>query len=133
MPTYLFTNDHHLGFTNVTTLLYPPGGDTLLRYACMFTDYDNDGKPDLYVSNYYLERDELWHNNGDGTFTNVIADKGIDLNSQGGSGHGTGVDWADYDNDGDLDLLLPMLAHPQYMQLYDHQSTTIYRNDGPPN
>jgi hypothetical protein len=55
----------------------------------------------------------------------------MDINSSG-SNHGTGGFWADYDNDGDMDLLLPQFAHPDFVVQYDHRGTTIYRNEGAP-
>lgn len=127
-----FINDKSLGLIDSSILFYPPLSNGHRSRGSMWADYDNDGDPDLYVSNYYLERDELWQNNGNGTFTNVIAAKGIDINSQGGSSHGTGVDWYDYDNDGDMDLLVSQFAHPRFVVPYDHRGTTIYRNEGPP-
>ena len=60
-------------------------------------DYDNDGFPDLYVTNY--GRSVLYHNNGNGTFTDVTDRAGV-ANHQWGM---TPV-WVDYDNDGYLDL-----------------------------
>src|SRR5258705_2495965 len=63
-------------------------------------DYDNDGRPDLYVSNYGVSR--LYHNNGDGTFTDVAEKLGVARN-----GWSTGASWGDYDNDGRLDLFVP--------------------------
>ena len=65
-------------------------------------DYDNDGYPDLFIAN--VGPNALYHNNGDGTFTDVIAGSGLDvkppdtLSVQGA--------WLDYDNDGRLDLIL---------------------------
>ena len=62
-------------------------------------DYDNDGRPDLFVSNS-LGRSQLFHNNGDGTFTEVGRDAGIDM-----YGLGSICYFIDYDNDGWLDIV----------------------------
>jgi hypothetical protein len=63
-------------------------------------DYDNDGQPDLYVSNYGVSR--LYHNNGNGTFTDVAEKLGVAR-----KGWSTGATWGDYDRDGRLDLFVP--------------------------
>ena len=133
LPNYLYLNNQDFTLTDITTTLYPTQNQNLRRTrASQFVDYNDDGLVDLYVTNYYLERDEFWQNNGNLNFTNIIAAKGIDSNATG-SNHGTGVSWADYDNDGDMDLLLPQFAHPAYAVLYDHRGTTIYQSSGPPN
>src|SRR5205807_438994 len=67
-------------------------------------DYDNDGWPDIYVSNYGKNR--LYHNNHDGTFTDVAEKSGVAL-----GGWSTGATWGDYDRDGLLDLFVPGYVH----------------------
>ncbi len=77
-------------------------------------DYDNDGWPDLFLVNLAgpitLSPDSLrrspahcalYHNNHDGTFTDVSAQAGVDLRIWG-----MGAEWGDYDNDGHLDLVV---------------------------
>ncbi|MDQ1590085.1 MAG: enediyne biosynthesis protein [Pyrinomonadaceae bacterium] len=63
-------------------------------------DYDNDGRPDLYVSNYGVSR--LYRNNGDGTFTDAAEKLGVAR-----KGWSTGATFGDYDRDGRLDLFVP--------------------------
>ena len=66
-------------------------------------DYDGDGLPDLYVTQY--ARSILYHNNGDGTFTDVTAKAGL-----AAPGWSTSAVWFDYDNDGRLDLFVCRFA-----------------------
>jgi enediyne biosynthesis protein E4 len=74
-------------------------------YCCSFSDYDNDGDPDLFVGNINDTQDPvtivLYRNNGDGTFEDVTAKLGM-------SRKGTDIScfWGDIDNDGDQDLFL---------------------------
>lgn len=128
LPNYFFQNNKNGGFTAKSGLCttFSPRRSR----GCAFIDFDDDGDLDLYVTNYYQEQDELYENKGDLVFTNIIDSKGIDKFSKDGkdySNHGTGVDWYDFDNDGDLDLLLPQFAHPLNLS-FGFQGTTIYRN-----
>src|SRR6266404_6230821 len=66
-------------------------------------DYDNDGRPDMYVTNFGVSR--LYHNNGNGTFTDMAEKLGVAR-----KGWSTGPSWGDYDGDGRLDLFVPGYA-----------------------
>ena len=68
--------------------------------AVSWGDYDNDGFPDLFVTNFN-RNDFLYRNNGNGTFSKVTTGPVV---TSGGAGEGSA--WADYDNDGDLDLFV---------------------------
>ena len=127
-PNYMFINDGKGGFKLAGGLCQTVNNRR--SRGCQFVDYDNDGDLDLYVTNYYQEPDELWENKGDLVFVDVAKQKAIDVftkDNKEWSNHGTGVDWYDYDNDGDMDLLLPQFAHPLNAS-YGFRGTTIYRN-----
>ncbi len=66
-----------------------------------WVDYDNDGWLDLFVANAVVEDNDLYHNNGDGTFTAITSGAVV---SDGG--HSVGVAFADYNNDGYMDLAI---------------------------
>ncbi len=74
--------------------------------GAQWTDIDDDGRPDLFLANAY-GADQLWRNNGDGTFTNQWGRSASAGDHAAGS---IGGDWADHNNDGTLDLLLPTAA-----------------------
>ena len=100
----LFRNNHDGTFTDVTE----KAGVTNDRWGlgCAVGDYDNDGWPDLYVTN--LGNNRLYHNNRDGTFTDVAEKAGVALDEGSGTvafDH-TGATFGDYDGDGRLDLFV---------------------------
>lgn len=86
-------------FTNITTRAGLDLPDAI-SVGCAFADYDNDGRPDLYVTTV-RHGNHLYHNEGGGTFTDVTAHAGV-----GYVGHSSGAAFFDYDGDGRLDLLL---------------------------
>ena len=94
----LLHNNHDGTFTDVTD----KAGVANERwgFGVAVADYDNDGWPDIYVSNFGKNR--LYHNNHDGTFTDLAEKAGVAL-----GGWSTGPTWGDYDHDGRLDLFVP--------------------------
>jgi len=91
----LYHNNRDGTFTDVTERSGAFG--TAYGMGVAVGDYDGDGLPDLYVTQY--PRNVLYHNNGDGTFTDVTEKAGV-----AAPGWTTSAVWFDYDNDGRLDL-----------------------------
>jgi enediyne biosynthesis protein E4 len=98
----LFHNNHDGTFTDVAA----KAGVTNDRwgFGVAIADYDNDGWPDIYVTNWGKNR--LYHNNHDGTFTDVAEKAGVQVGDWS-----TGATWGDYDGDGRLDLFVPGYVH----------------------
>ena len=134
-----FRNNGDGTFTDVTT--QTGTGDTRWGTSCAFIDYDNNGFLDLYVTNYVKyaiesdqvcmdkgvrvycdprlyegELDILYHNNGDGTFTDMTESAGF----SGATGRGLAIAWGDYDDDGDMDVYIANDADQNF----------LYRNNG---
>lgn len=134
LPDFLYHNNGDGTFSNVTQNagIEPPFGEDRAGRGVNWGDYDNDGDLDIYVSNYRLQENFLFRNNGDGTFTNVAAALGVaGVENDGWWGHTIGSEWGDYDNDGDLDLVTANLAHPRYIAFSN--KTMLYENTGSPN
>ncbi|HWG59026.1 MAG TPA: CRTAC1 family protein [Candidatus Acidoferrales bacterium] len=93
----LYRNNRDGTFTDVTAKAGVPGNAYGMGVAV--GDYDGDGLPDLFVTQY--PNSILYHNNGDGTFTDVTAKAGV-----AAPGWSTSAAWFDYDNDGRLDLFV---------------------------
>jgi len=132
LPSYVLMNNQKNDFVDESNRIYPPNHVFRRSSASQFGDFDNDGDLDLYVANYYLERDELYQNDGTGHFTDIAPQKKIDINKLGGSMHGRGVSMVDYDNDGNLDIMVARIAHSRFVKDYDHQGSALYHNTGPP-
>ncbi len=83
-------------------------------------DFDGDGWPDLYVANDG-QANNLWINRRDGTFSDEALLAGCAVNGRGKAEGSMGVDAADFDGDGDLDLFMTHLVA---------ETNTLFRNDG---
>jgi hypothetical protein len=142
-PNVLYHNNRDGTFTDVTAAAGVAGGPREWSTSTGFLDVDRDGKLDLYVVNYLDYRlednpycglrkdgyrmyclptlfdgtaDRLFHNNGDGTFTDVSRQAGI----ANPAGKGLGVTFCDFDRDGDPDIYVAN----------DMVRNFLYRNNG---
>ncbi|HKS82405.1 MAG TPA: CRTAC1 family protein [Candidatus Acidoferrales bacterium] len=97
----LYHNNRDGTFTDVTLRAGVPGNAYGMGVAV--GDYNRDGFPDMYVTQY--PRNILYRNNGNGTFTDVTEKAGL-----AAPGWGTSAVWFDYDNDGQLDLFVCRFA-----------------------
>jgi enediyne biosynthesis protein E4 len=96
----LYRQNRDGSFTDVTEQAgLANAGDGNYGMGVAVGDYDNDGFPDLYVTSY--GKNILYHNNGDGTFTDVTAKSGV-----AAGGWSVSAGFFDYDNDGKLDLFV---------------------------
>jgi len=128
----LYRNEGNGFFTDVT-FQAGLGGPSLpfVSWGTEFLDYDNDGWKDIFVATghvypqvdlydfgtTYKERNQLYHNNGDGTFTEVTDQAGPGMQVEKVS---RGAAFGDYDNDGDIDVLVLNMG----------DTPTLLRNDG---
>jgi hypothetical protein len=132
----LYRNNGDLTFTDVTEAAGVRGHSYGMGVAV--GDYDNDGRPDLYLTNF--GPNILYHNNGDGTFTDVTAKAGV-----AGGGWSASAAFVDYDHDGWLDVFVTRYlqwdfennpfcgpkerrgyCHPEEFELITH---LLYRNN----
>lgn len=98
----LYLNQQDGTFIDVT--LSSGTSDTQMNMGAVFFDYDNDGDQDLYLSHDSDQANILYQNDGKGQFTDVSEAAGVNY-----EGQGMGVDAADFNNDGYLDLYITNL------------------------
>jgi len=126
---------HPDNYDGVTNMLYHNNGDGTFTdvsakagianpvgkgLGVAFADYDDDGYTDIFVANDSVQC-FLYHNNGNGTFTEVGLLAGVGYNEDGKTFAGMGADFSDYDNDGRPDIVVTDLSNERYM---------LFRNNG---
>ena len=126
---------HPDNYDGVTNILYHNNGDGTFTdvsakagianpvgkgLGVAFADYDDDGYTDIFVANDSVQC-FLYHNNGNGTFTEVGLLAGVGYNEDGKTFAGMGADFSDYDNDGRPDIVVTDLSNERYM---------LFRNNG---
>jgi len=92
-------------------------------------DYDNDGWPDLLFSND-TQPNKLYHNNGNGTFTEKAVVAGVAFSEDGVARAGMGVDTADYDRSGNTSLLITNFSN-QMLSLYHNEGKGLFVDEAP--
>ncbi len=116
--SFLYRNNGDGTFTDVADsvgLKYTYGEDVAIG------DYDNDGDLDLYLVKRAHECNSLYQNDGEGNFSEVASSAGVDYQGTGGKAF-----WADYDNDGDLDLFF--INEGRLNILYQNQGDGTFRD-----
>lgn len=130
-------------FEDVTAKTGLSGANLGFSFGVAIADFDNDGYDDIFICN--AGRNALYHNNGDGTFTDVTLGSGLDHKPE--NVLSVGAAWFDYDNDGLLDLIvtnytiwtpqsdIPCFtdpAHEEYCSptAYKSVESRLYRNLG---
>ena len=146
-PAYwnrLYRNNHDGTFTDVTEQVGLAGAGYGMGVAV--GDYDNDGRPDIFLAN--VTGNQLFHNNGNGTFTDVTEKAGLSgAKLNGRKMWSVGAGWFDYNNDGLLDLFVvnycvwevnkdPLCLLKDGVRAYCHPKNyaslhnSLYRNNG---
>ncbi|MGC1416910.1 MAG: FG-GAP-like repeat-containing protein [Candidatus Acidiferrum sp.] len=97
-PNFLMHNEGNSSFVDRTELAGLNAENDRYSFACAWSDYNSDGRPDLYVANDF-GRSNLYRNDGGGKFTAVSAEAGVQ-----DVGAGMSACWLDFDNDGKQDI-----------------------------
>jgi len=121
-PNFMMRNNRDGSFRDVTAESGLDRNNTRYSFCCGWSDYNRDGWPDLYVVNDF-GRKNLYRNNGDGTFTDVAPQAGVE-----DIGAGMSVCWLDYDNDGAEDLYVADMWSAAGMRISTQE---VFHKDAP--
>ncbi len=125
-PSILFRNNHDGTFTDTAVLAgcaYSDNGHEQAGMGVAVADYDCDGWFDIFKTNFADDTCNLYHNNGDGTFTDVTFSSGVGVNNKYVA---WGCGFVDIDNDGWPDIL--QVNGHVYPQIDGHNTGQSYRN-----
>jgi enediyne biosynthesis protein E4 len=134
-PSILFRNNHDGTFTDIAVIAgcaYSENGHEQAGMGVGVADYDCDGWFDIFKTNFADDTCNLYHNNGDGTFSDVTFASGIGINNQYVA---WGCGFVDYDNDGWPDIIqvnghvYPEIAGHEIGQSFKNPRL-VYRNLG---
>lgn len=117
---WFFRNRGDGTFEEVASVVGVSDPDKYFGLGAIFTDYDDDGMPDLYVAND-SSPNYLYRNRGNGKFDEVGFESGTSYGFNGQELGSMGVTSGDYDNDGDLDL---------FVTNFETEPNSLYRNQG---
>jgi hypothetical protein len=125
-PSILLRNNHDGTFTDqavIAGVAYSDNGHEQAGMGVAVADYDCDGSLDIFKTNFADDTCNLYHNNGDGTFTDVTFSSGIGINN----GYvAWGCAFLDYDNDGWADLM--QINGHVYPEIEGHAIGQTYKN-----
>jgi Flp pilus assembly protein TadD/peroxiredoxin len=114
-PNFLLHNEGNATFVDRTEAVGLTVDNDRYSFACAWGDYNSNGLPDLYVANDF-GRNNLYRNNGDGTFTSVSTEAGVE-----DVGAGMSACWFDFDGDGRQDIYAGNMWSSAGMRVSDHK------------
>lgn len=132
-PNFLLKNHGSYSFEDVTEIAGLDVSNNRFSFDAVWCDYNRDGWSDLYVVNDF-GRKVLYRNNGNGTFTDVSAEAGVE-----DPGEGMSMTWFDYDNDGHEDIYVVNMwesagrrvtVQPEFMPAVPESIRRVFLLDG---
>ena len=142
VPDFFYRNNRDGTFTDIAVTIgvaYNSEGRATASMGIASGDYDNDGREDIFITNFALEINSLFHNDGDGFYTMTTFETGLADPSFSRLGFGT--QFLDADNDGTLELFVanghvwenvseitPSLSYKQRCQIFGRTSTGEFRD-----
>ncbi len=120
---FLYRNNGNGTFTRIINVII--ANDNSYGRGCAWGDYDNDGWDDLFITTYQGQHDLLYRNNANGTFTSITNTPVTNDNAWGST-----CEWADYDNDADLDLFVTNNTYNNFLYNNTGNGNFVFVNTG---